>query len=79
MCLPVVAKWASAMQLRTGIADDLDTNQINHILNRAWQIVMKITHSTSPLNTAINWPFVWLHLTTGLPPLSVQGYYRNSV
>lgn len=48
MCFPIVAKWASAMHLCIGVADDLDSNQANHILNSTRQIIIDFTRFTSP-------------------------------
>ena len=38
VCFLVVAKWASTMQLSTGIANDSDTQQLDYINDVAGQI-----------------------------------------
>ena len=36
------------MHLCIGVADDLDSNQANHILNSTRQIIIDLSHFTSP-------------------------------
>ena len=58
MSFLIIAKRAFAVQLSTGIADNFDTQKLNHINDVAGQIRVNAQFTSPPINRieSLSWP-----------------------